>query len=82
MYYNLCTLSHRHLYKQARVSVPPLILSDVAVLELLHCALQHLVGIIGEVQVPDLRQGNGHDGERLLVLFRRTGTDLLSQPKQ
>lgn len=58
------------------VSAPPLVLSDVAVLKLPHSRLQDLAGVVGKVQVSDLRQGNGHDGESLFVLFSGTGADL------
>lgn len=58
------------------VSAPPLVLSDVAVLKLPHGRLQDLAGVVGKVQVSDLRQGNGHDGESLFVLFSGTGADL------
>lgn len=70
-----------HLYHHAHVSVPPLILSDGAALKLLHSALQDLAGIVGKVQVPDLRQRNRYNGKSLFVLFRGTGTNLLSQKK-
>lgn len=68
----LCYLCHH-----SRVSVPPLILSDVAVLKLSHGGLQDLAGIVGKVQVPDLRQGNRYNGKSLFVLFSGTGSNLL-----
>lgn len=71
-----------HLFGHACVSVPPLILSDIAVLKLPHGGLQDLAGIVGKVQVSDLRQGNGYDGKSLFVLFSGTGANLLGQPKE
>ena len=70
----------RHMSRHA--SVPPLILSDVAVLKLPHCRLQDLAGVVGKVQVSDLRQGNGHDGESLFVLFSGAGADLSWEPRE
>ena len=64
------------------VSVPPLVLSDVAVLELPHSGLQNLAGIVGKVQVSDLRQRNRHDGKRLFVLFGGAGANLLCHTKK
>lgn len=72
MHTTLCHLCH-----YARASVPPLVLSDVAVLKLPHSGLQDLAGIVGKVQVSDLRQGNRHDGKSLFVLFSGTGANLL-----
>lgn len=57
--------------------VPPLILSDVPKLKLSHSGLQDLAGIVGKVQVSDLRQGNRYDGKSLFVLFSGTGANLL-----
>lgn len=59
-----------------RVSVPSLVLNDVGRLELPHGGLQHLTGIVGKVQVSDLRQRHRHDGERFFVLFSGTGANL------
>lgn len=66
-----------HLCHHAHVAVPPFILSDVAVLKLPHSGLQDLAGIIGKVQVSDLRQGNRDNGKSLFVLFSGTGANLL-----
>lgn len=66
-----------HLSRHAHASVPPLVLSDVAILQLPHGGLQHLAGIVGKVQVSDLGQRNRYDGKSLFVLFRRTGANLL-----
>lgn len=60
----------------AHVSVPPLILSNVGELKLFHGGLQNLAGIVGEVQVPDLRERNRYDGKSLFVLFSGTGANL------
>jgi len=65
-----------HVCGHAQASVPPLILSDVAVLKLPHSGLQDLAGIIGKVQVSDLRQGNRYDGESFFVLFSGTSANL------
>lgn len=55
---------------------PPLVLRDRALLQLPRDGAQHLAGVVGEVQVPDLRRGHRHDGERLLVLLHGRGADL------
>lgn len=57
--------------------VPPLILSNVDMLKLLHSGLQDLTGIIGKVQVSDLRQGNRYNGKSLFVLLSVTGANLM-----
>lgn len=59
------------------VSIPSFILDNVAVLKLPYSRLQDLAGIVGKVQVSDLRERNGHDGKSLFVLFSWTGTNLL-----
>lgn len=64
----------RHLCPRA--PVPPLVLGDVAVLQLPHRRLEDLVGVVGKVQVSDLRQRDGDDGKGLLVLFGGAGADL------
>lgn len=69
----------RHLCHD--VSIPSFILDNVAVLKLPYSRLQDLAGIVGKVQVSDLRERNGHDGKSLFVLFSRTGTNLLRQQK-
>lgn len=61
---------------------PPLVLSDGAILKLLHSGLQNLAGIVGKVQVSDLRQGHRHDSKGFLVLFRRTCANLSIQGKK
>ncbi len=58
------------------MSVPPLILSDVAVLKLPYSGLQDLAGVVGKVQVSDLRQGNRYNSKSLFVLFSGAGADL------
>lgn len=63
------------------VSVPPLVLSDGAVLKLLHSGLQNLAGIVGKVQVSDLRQGHRHNSKGFLVLFGGTCADLFKEKK-
>lgn len=64
------------------VSIPSFILDNVAVLKLPYSRLQDLAGIVGKVQVSDLRERNGHDGKSLFVLFSWTGTNLLRQQKE
>lgn len=58
------------------VTVPALILGDVAILKLSHSGFQDFAGIIGKVQVPDLRQWNRDDGKSLFVLLSGTGANL------
>lgn len=58
------------------VSSPPLILSNVAIQQLSHSGLQNLAGIIGKIQVSDLRQWNRHNGKSFFVFFSRAGANL------
>lgn len=68
--------------RRCSISVPPLVLSDGAILKLPHSGLQNLAGIIGKVQVSDLRQGHRHNSKGFLVLFRGTCANLSIQEKK
>lgn len=57
-------------------TVPAVILADEALIELVHHRTQHGTGIIGKVQISDLHHRNRDDGERLLVLFGGTCSQL------
>lgn len=61
---------------QQDCAVPPLVLSNVAILQLLHGRLQDLVGIVGKVQVSDLKQGYRDNSKCLLVLLCRARANL------
>lgn len=55
---------------------PPFVLGDGAFLQLPGDGAQHLAGVVGKVQVPNLGRRNRDDGERLLVLLHGGGADL------
>lgn len=59
-----------------RAPSPSLVLSDGALFQLPSDGAQHLAGIIGKVQVPDLSRRNGNYGECFLVLLQGRGTNL------
>lgn len=56
--------------------VPAVVLADEALTELVHHGAQHGAGIVGKVQISDLHHRNRDDGERLLVLFSGTRSQL------
>lgn len=56
--------------------LPPVILAEKTFVHLLHHIGQHRAGIVGKVQVPDLRHGHGDDGERFFVFFGGTRAQL------
>lgn len=77
--------THTHTHAAAIIllkAVPPFVLSNVDVLELPHSRLQHLTGIVSEIQVSDLRQWNGHYGKSLFILLGVTGADLMKGNKR
>lgn len=61
--------------------VPAVVQADEALVELLHHGAQHGTGIVGEVQVSDLHHRDRDDGERLLVLFGGTRSQLQKESR-
>lgn len=57
-------------------ALPPIILADEALAELLHHSAQHGAGIVGKVQISDLHHRNRDDGKGLLVLLGGTRPQL------
>lgn len=58
---------------------PSFILGDGALLQLPGYGAQHLAGIVGKIQVPDLSGGDWNYGKRFLILFHGGGADLKSK---
>lgn len=56
--------------------VPAVVGADEALAELVHHRAQHGAGIVSKVQISDLHHRNRDDGERLLVLFGGTRSQL------
>lgn len=49
--------------------LPPLVLRDSAFFQLSGNRGQHFTGIVCKIKVPHFSRGDGHNGERLFVLF-------------
>lgn len=49
--------------------LPPVVLAEKTLVHLLHHIGQHRAGIIGKVQVPDLRHRHRDDGKSFFVFF-------------
>lgn len=58
---------------------PSFILGDGALLQLPGYGAQHLAGIVGKIQVPNLSRGNWNYGKRFLILFHGGGANLKSK---
>ena len=55
---------------------PSFILGDGALLQLARYGAQHLAGVIGKVQVPNLSRRDWHYGKGFLVLLHGRGANL------
>lgn len=68
-------------HTEAQIIVPAVVLADEALIELVHHSAQHGAGIVGKVQISDLHHRNRDDGERLLILFSGTRSQLQEESR-